>query len=355
MKRCPTCNRTYTDASLNFCLEDGTPLAQDVPPPPDPNVTMRYPSARNTAEPPATEIYRPDTNPVTPNVSTIPPPPPPPQQWSPMQQPVPPRKSNALWWVLGALGVVAVMGIGLVVVLIALSNMGGNTNNSNGNRVANANLNANTSPNTNASPSATTSSNMNARDVTGTLPTNMSDDFSQTKWGVGKFQFGDIWYADDEYHMKSKERTFIVMYAPSNDYSSKDATVKVDARSVDGTVPSHGFGLMVHCAQSKTKQLEDYAFLIYPDAEPEFEVVLHKDGNQKTVVSRTKSNAIKSGSATNKLEVRVQGNSLEFYVNGEFLTTVSDSENYKGGRAGFYTSDVVEVAFDDLEISRPKS
>ena len=28
MKRCPTCNRTYTDASLNFCLEDGTPLAQ---------------------------------------------------------------------------------------------------------------------------------------------------------------------------------------------------------------------------------------------------------------------------------------------------------------------------------------
>ena len=26
MKRCPSCNRTYTDVSLNFCLEDGTPL-----------------------------------------------------------------------------------------------------------------------------------------------------------------------------------------------------------------------------------------------------------------------------------------------------------------------------------------
>jgi len=51
--------------------------------------------------------------------------------------------------------------------------------------------------------------------------------------------------------------------------------------------------------------------------------------------------------------VRVKGNELEFYVNGEYLTTVSDSENYKGGRAGLYTSDVVEVAFDDLEISRP--
>ena len=34
MKRCPTCNRTYTDLSLNFCLEDGTPLATDATPRP---------------------------------------------------------------------------------------------------------------------------------------------------------------------------------------------------------------------------------------------------------------------------------------------------------------------------------
>jgi hypothetical protein len=348
MKRCPTCNRTYTDASLNFCLEDGTPLAQDAPPPPDPNATMRYPSARNTAEPPPTEIYRPVTNPITPHVASIPPAPPPPQQqWSPMPQPVPQRKSNALWWVLGALAVVAVMGIGLVVVFIALSNIGSNSN-GNSNRIANANVNANISANTNASPST----NSNSRDGDGSLPSNLSDDFSETKWTIGNFRFGDIWYADDEYHMKSKERTFMVMYAPSNDYATKDATVKVTARSVDGEVPSHGFGLMVHCAQSKTKQLEDYAFLIYPDEEPEFEVVMHKDGNQKTVVSRTKSSAIKSGSTANKLEVRVKGSDLEFYCNGQYLTTISDTENYKGGRAGLYTSDVVEVAFDDLQISR---
>ncbi len=343
MKRCPTCNRTYTDASLNFCLEDGTPLAPDAPPPPDPNATVRYPAARNTLEPPPTEIYRPDTNPVTPHTA---PPPPPPPQWSPMPQPVPQRKSNALWWVLGVLGVVAVMGIGLVVVFLMISNMNRNTN-TNGNRIANTNVNANVPANTNATPNV----NADPRDGSN-LPTNQSDDFSKTKWTVGTFRFGDIWYTDDEYHMKSKERTFMVMYAPSNDYSTKDAIIRVMARSVDGAVPSHGFGLMVHCAQSKTKQLEDYAFLIYPDEEPEFEVVMHKDGNQKTVVSRTKSNAIKSGSATNKLEVRVKGTDLEFYVNGEYLTTISDTENYKGGRAGFYTSDVVEVAFDDLEISR---
>jgi len=53
MKRCPSCNRTYTDTSLNFCLEDGTPLVADAPPV-DPNATIRYSSPRDTAEPPPT-------------------------------------------------------------------------------------------------------------------------------------------------------------------------------------------------------------------------------------------------------------------------------------------------------------
>ena len=30
MKRCPVCDRTYADETLNFCLEDGTPLTQDI-------------------------------------------------------------------------------------------------------------------------------------------------------------------------------------------------------------------------------------------------------------------------------------------------------------------------------------
>ena len=27
MKRCPTCNKTFTDPTLSYCIEDGTPLA----------------------------------------------------------------------------------------------------------------------------------------------------------------------------------------------------------------------------------------------------------------------------------------------------------------------------------------
>jgi hypothetical protein len=341
MKRCPTCNRTYTDLSLNFCLEDGTPLASDAPAAPDPNATIRYPGPRDTSEPPPTEIYRP-TPPATRPTAPAPPPPPSRQQWSPTPPPPAPRKkSNAIWWILGGLAAVLVIGVGLVVMIIALASLGANTNNSNLNaNLRNDNRNSNISANTN---------NANANL---SPPTSLADDFSQQKWGVGVSQYGRIWYDGGEYHMVSRERTFVVMYAPSDDYNTENATVKVTARSVDGSAPSAGFGLMVHCVQSKAKRLEDYALLIYPGDEPEYQIIMHKDGNQSSLVERTKSSAINSGSTPNLLEIRIRGAELSFYANGQYLTRITDSENFRRGRAGLYTSDIHEVAFDDLLIDR---
>ena len=344
MKRCPTCNRTYTDLSLNFCLEDGTPLTADAPV--DPNATLRYPSARDT-EPPPTEIYRPQPQAVTPRPTPAPapPPPPPPQQWRPTPSAPPPRKkSNAVWWILGGLAALLIIGVGLIVMFIALASLKSNTNTANLNANRNDNRNTNVSANTNVS-----NTNLNANAA---LPSSFVDDFSQQKWGTGVSQYGRIWYSDGEYHMSSRERTFVVMYAPSDDYNTENATVKVTARSVNGEAPSAGFGLMVHCAQSKQKQLEDYAILIYPSDEPSYEIIKHKNGAQSSIVTRTKSSAIRSGSAPNLLEVRIRGTELSFYANGQFLTKINDTENYKHGRAGLYTSDSYEVAFDDLSINR---
>jgi hypothetical protein len=339
MKRCPSCNRSYTDTSLNFCLEDGTPLVTD-PPSVDPNATMRYPSPRETGEPPPTEIYRPDTA-----VAPPPPisPPPPQQQWTPSPGAAPRKKSNAIWWILGGLAAISIIGIGLVVMIIALASMStNNTNNSNlSNR--NENRNANVVANANATPANTNSNS---------LPASFTDDFSEQHWGTGDSRFGRIWYQDGEYHMTSKEKTYIVMYAPSDQYSTENATVKITARVVNGAVPTSGFGLMVHCAQSKAKHLEDYALLIYPSENPEYEIIMHRDGNQTSLISRTKSNAIFSGTADNRLEIRIQRTDLSFYVNGQYLNRITDSANYKTGRVGLYTSGVSEVAFNDLEIDR---
>jgi hypothetical protein len=45
MKRCPACQRTYTDESLTFCLEDGSPLLSEAS------------SSASSDEPPATMIF----------------------------------------------------------------------------------------------------------------------------------------------------------------------------------------------------------------------------------------------------------------------------------------------------------
>jgi uncharacterized protein YlbG (UPF0298 family) len=240
--------------------------------------------------------------------------------------------------------VLLVLGVGLVGMLIFLASLSSNSNTNNLNaNTRNENRNSNVTTNANVS-------NVNAN-TNASIPNSLVDDFSQQKWGTGVSQYGRIWYDKGEYHMTSREKTFVVMYAPSDEYNTENATVKVTARSVNGDVPASGFGLMVHCAQSKAKQLEDYALLIYPSDDAAYEIIKHKDGVQSSVVTRTKSNAIRSGSAPNVLEVRIKGTELSFYANGQFLTRINDTENYRHGRTGFYTSDAYEVAFDDLSIN----
>lgn len=342
MKRCPSCNRVYSDLSLNFCLEDGTPLVADTPNF-DPNVTLPYPSSHETSEPPPTEIYRPDSpalNQVTAKPQV--------RAWSPTPLPQK-RKSYTVWWILGGVAVLGIGGIGLTVILVVLASIGSqmevNTNNSNSNiRAANRNVNNASVGNSNKSETNSNSSSLAAA---------LNDDFSEQKWGTGSSRFGEIWYADDEYHMRSKHETYLVMYAPSTSYNTENATVKVKARSVDGSVPSAGFGLVVH--GQRNKGLQDYALLIYPGGEAQYEVITHKEGNQSALVPRTQASIIRSGSNTNQLEVRIRGDELSFYINGQYLTSITDSANFKTGLAGFYTSDSTEVAFDDLEITRDSS
>jgi hypothetical protein len=342
MKRCPNCNRTYTDEALNFCLEDGAPLVGHQPPPAE-EKTARYAAPRSTSPPP-TEIYRPQFPNQAPRLADrgdyVHP------QYSPMP-PTQPRKSNAVWWILGGLAVVVILGIGVVVILLALASI---SSQSNSNRVvvntntANRNANINRSGNANTSRANTNSSS--------NLPSSYADDFSQQKWGIGSSQFGDLWYINDEYHMRSKDKIYIAMYGPSNDYNTENATVRVTARNVDGISPSSGYGLIVHGERSKDDKLEDYTFLIYSGTNPQYKVVLHKGGTETALVPWTASRNVRQGTSTNQLEVRITGTQLLFYINGQYATSISDTANFKRGRAGLYSSDAHEVAFDDLEITR---
>jgi hypothetical protein len=346
MKRCPQCNRTYTDDALSFCLDDGSPLAVvSGPPPADPSATLQYPQARDTTPQP-TIAYNPGQ--ATP--PPLPPPTPPPA-WSPM--PPPQTQKRSVWpWLLGIGAVLFLMAIGVIVLIIMVARV---TNDNNGNRVANNSNNSNNANSKSANRNRNTNSdNTNDNTNTSSTPSSFTDDFSAQTWGTGTWDDGRAWYSDEEYHMHAISGRFIEMYAPEkSEYYTKDATVKVGLRSIDGNPPSTGYGMVVHGAKNKKDgSLEDYGFLIFNGPEPKYKIILHKAGVETNIVSWTSSSVIRTGTSPNQIEVRISGPKLDLYINGQFINSITDSAGYKTGRVGFYTSDAGEVAFDDLEINR---
>lgn len=335
MKRCPQCNRTYTDDALSFCLDDGSPLVGAAPMS-DPSATVQYPSSRDTTPQPTIAFS---------SSQQAAPPPPPPQApaWTPMP-PSAPQKRSAWPWILGIGAVLVFMGIGVVVLIFALasiSNDNNSNNSNNSNRVVNKNTNKNSNTNTDDGNSNTRSS-----------LTTFTDDFANKTWGTGESQYGNIWYADESYHMHATKGGFIVMYAPDKpDYKTENATVRVGLRSIDGDPPITGYGLVVH-GEKKDGKLEDYGFLIYSGDTPKYKIVLHRAGAETKVVDWTPTSTIRTGTLPNQIEVRIRDLKMDFYINGQFVTSITDEANYRRGRVGLYTSDVGEVAFDDLEVSK---
>lgn len=343
MKRCPTCQRTYTDDALSFCLDDGTRLLTESAGPPsyDPNATVQYSQPRDTSsgEPPPTQIYQPSAP-----VYSQPPQP----SWTPTPTypQAAPRKRSPWPWILGGGAVLLIFGVGFIILIVALANMDTNSNTANANNGNSKNNNRNS--NTNNSNTNNSNTNKGNNNSTSTF----TDDFSTQKWWVGSDASLTAHYEDGEYHMKGIAERYVVQYAPENaSYYTKGATVRATARSVSGTSPKYGFGISV-LGQNKDNKLQDYSFIIYTASNPQYSVVFHQSGKETTIVSWTPSNVIHTGSATNELEVRLNGKQMAFYINGQYVTSINDTNNLNDGLAGFYTSDTPEVAFDDLEISK---
>lgn len=349
------------DDALSFCLEDGGLLhtvggaSGSGPANFDPNATLAYTPARDTAGTPPPQQVFPTHQPPQQVVPMHQQQQPPPSQWGPMPQ-APPmrRKSSPLPLILGIVGVLLVLGIGAIVLI---SMAGSNANNSNNNNRAannsnNANRNANNSNNTNNANNSNNTNNANNSNSSSTG--SLTDDFSTQKWGTGARAFGSF-YSDGEYHMHhTVADQYVVIYAPDDaGYRTEDATVKVTVRSVDNNIPVVGYGLVVH-GQLVNGKLQGYGFLIKNGPDPQFKVVLMTDGDQTTLVSTSKSSAIRTGTSPNQLEVRISGEQLNFYINGQYATSTTDSGELAGtgGRVGFYTSTGGEVAFDDLSVQK---
>lgn len=146
MKRCPTCNKTFTDRNLSFCIEDGTPLVpvDDLPD----EVTVVSPSASDGGSRAAGPSSGSDEG-------TVPSYQPPGSNAAPG---IPPAKRKVWPWILGLLLllilVIGGMGAAAWFYFQPLKRLSANTNtantNTNVNRGDNSNWNQN---NSNSNPS----------------------------------------------------------------------------------------------------------------------------------------------------------------------------------------------------------
>lgn len=136
MKRCSTCNRTYTDPNLSFCIDDGTPLTPIEPQDESTVVSPRDTGADGNWNEAA---YRPPTAYV----------------------PTPETRRRRVWpWVVGIGGAFV---LGIVVITIAAIMLMPRLNRSGRNDpvVVNEPRNTNTAENTNANGTANSNSESN--------------------------------------------------------------------------------------------------------------------------------------------------------------------------------------------------
>jgi hypothetical protein len=158
MKRCPTCNKTFTDQNLSFCIEDGTPLVAIAEADETTVVSPQPPRANANAE---TEPYVP-------------------RDWQRDYQPPgsfdPPGEKRRMWpWVAAIAGalLIGVIGLGIALALIVPKMARRNANGNNANAgISQPNLNADSQANSNdnpATPNANLNSNSSANENAGVI------------------------------------------------------------------------------------------------------------------------------------------------------------------------------------------
>jgi hypothetical protein len=123
MKSCPTCNRTYPDDTLAFCLIDGSVLSA----PFDPQTKQPY-NQRAGSPPPTEVLHSPPSR-----AETVPSPRPqptmpafPPDQGPGSRPTLPAKRSSTPWLVIGAGAFVVLIIAGIAILLVGRTLLDGN-------------------------------------------------------------------------------------------------------------------------------------------------------------------------------------------------------------------------------------
>jgi hypothetical protein len=324
MKRCPTCQRTYESDTQLYCFDDGT-LLQSTPdtrkPSGDLQETIAY-EKRNVTGKDRGQEQKTITS-IRPPVDE--------HQWNRRGQGHDGRPRRHVWpWIVGIIAAIVLVVVGGIAILIYI-----------GAHRYNGNVN-------NPSPTPITPSPTPITNATVSSAPPKKADFS--KWWVGTDSNSSFWYQNGEYHGKAVPSRWVTKYSPLQaPYSTKDATITLTTRAVDGTSPVYGYGLVVH-SQQMGKKYRDYSFLIKSDDNPSYAIVMNMGADQTYVRDWTRSAVIKTGATPNQLQVVTNDSTLTFNINGNNVDSIPDSAGLRTGRVGVYLSGTSEVAFANLSI-----
>lgn len=339
MKICPKCQKTYTDANLNFCLDDGTVLnaAAEQAMPETILLNQARPTDPQPQQFPNTPQQLPQQQQQQAGWNTAQP------QYS-MQ----PKKSSKTWvWVLLVVGgLILLCGGGGLAGLIYLGTQADkgltNVNSS-------SNKNSNNGPfSGNKSNTSTNNSNTTATSSSSRTSVNKLD---LSEWVRPNSLYGNTSMEGDELMMSSKQKKFYYVLAATDEAPNKTekSDVSVTMRNVDNADSSLGYGLVFH--SNPTPLQKGYAFLINTKTQ-KYSVVNHVPGDEKKVIAWTKSDAINMGSAENTIEIRDLDDKIELYINGKMVNSIKNVHGYAGGVVGLYSGDAVKIAFKDLTIKK---
>ncbi len=319
MKICPRCQKTYTDESLNFCLEDGSVLTQA------------------SSQPPPTAFIDPPRQ--TQPQQSVPSQPGMQPQWNtaPQQYAQPPKKSSKTWiWVLLILGALVLMcGGGFAGLIYVGSQMdtNENTNTINSKATPPNKLNSNSNTNSNSTSDRTSINKLDLQ-----------------KWVSKDQSFGMTEFKDGELYMTAKKKTDYFALAGLPAEMSVNADSRISVRNVESADTTMGFGLIFH-SDSAAALKQGYALLI--DSEKQrYRVVHHTPHKEDEIIKWTKSDLINDGSEYNTLEVRDKTGSIDIYINGTKVNSITNVYGVASGVVGIYSGGGVTVAFKDFEIRK---
>lgn len=173
-----------------------------------------------------------------------------------------------------------------------------------------------------------------------------ADDFSSCNLPVTDDTNSNTRCANGEYTMllKSGNASRWVTYVPEYD----DMVIEVDAHSV-AVSPFGSYGLIWRHSSDSNNY-----YLLVIGSGGRYGVFRYARPNFVPLISMTPSNAIKPDTAINRLKVIVQGNQMAFYVNDQWLNTITDSTLAKGqvGLYGESSDPNSQVAFKNVRISK---